>query len=118
MSGIRAVERLTKWRRVFAAWQLGKHALTGDNQQVSAQVQAVRHHRELSMILRAEANAVAALMIEKGVFTAEELTAQIEVEATHLDVQYEGLFPGFVAGDDGLTLELPDAAKTMSRWAP
>ncbi len=112
----RALQRLTKWRRVLAAWQLGSNALTGDNAQVPARVHAVRDHRELTLLMRAELSAFTALMVAKGVFTVDEFEAQLETEAMHLDVMHEQKFPGFVAGDDGITLNNPEALPTLRQF--
>jgi hypothetical protein len=59
----RALNILTKWRTIFAGWQLGTRP-KGD-----PECDAVRDHRELSMILRAEVTAFTGLLREKGVFT-------------------------------------------------
>lgn len=113
----RALQRLTKWRRVFAAWQFGPDHLLGDNANCPAPVHAVRDHREVTMLMRAELSALVILLVQKGVFTTGEYEAQLEVEATHLDVIYEQKFPGFIAGDDGITLHNPEALQTLQSFA-
>lgn len=50
-----ALNRLAKWRTVFAGWQLGTRA-RGDPES-----DAVRDHREATIMLRAEVNALTAL---------------------------------------------------------
>lgn len=109
----RALERLTKWRRVLAAWQFGADYLMVDKEHCPAPVAAVRDHRELSLLMRAELSALVILLVEKGVFTVDEWEAQLEHEAMHLDVINEQKFPGFVAGDDGMTLHNPEALRTL-----
>lgn len=108
MTQMTSTNRLAKWRRIFMNWQIGnapKGHLEGD---------AIVHHRELSMILRAECNALAALLIQKGVFSQIEFTAQTEVEAEHLATEYEKLFPGLKVTDDGITTtDLMEGARTL-----
>ena len=59
----RAMNRLAKWRSVFAGWQLGTRQI-GDPES-----DAVRDHREVTLLLRAEQSALVLLLIEKGIFT-------------------------------------------------
>jgi hypothetical protein len=106
------IERLGKWRSVFAGWQLG----TRPN--ADPECAAVRDHRELSMALRADANALAALLIAKGVFTAEEFTTQLQDEAQYLCREYERRFPGFKAADYGMDINVAIARDTMAGWRP
>lgn len=106
----RAMERFTKWRRVFAAWQTGN---LSDNGPEAA---AIRDHREVTMVLRAEVNALAGLLIKKGVFTSEEFTEQIIEEAGHLTKAYEGLFPGFKVDNLGLNITVPECLETIKKW--
>jgi len=103
-------ERLGKWRMVFAGWQLGTRP-KGD-----PEGDAVRDHRELSMALRAEINALTALLVAKGVFTTEEFTDQLQNEAQHLCQLYERKFPGFKATDDGMSMDVAIARDTMAGW--
>lgn len=104
------LNRVCKWRTVFAGWQLGTRA-KGD-----PEGDAVRDHREVSILLRLENSAVAGLLIKKGVFTAEEYTAQLHEEAEHLCKAYERRFPGIKATDDGITLQPEIARDTMRGW--
>lgn len=106
---VRALNRLCKWRVVFTGWQLGTRA-KGD-----PEGDAVSHHREATMILRAEASAVALLLIKKGIFTMPEFEAQLAVEASNLDAVYERLFPGFKSRDDGMVMD-HRAAETTKNW--
>jgi hypothetical protein len=106
------IERLGKWRTVFAGWQLGTRA-KGD-----PEGDAVRDHRELSMGLRAGENALTALLIKKGIFTAEEFTTQMQEEAKYLCEAYERRFPGFKATDDGMSMDIAIARDTMAGWRP
>jgi hypothetical protein len=108
----RVTNRLAKWRSVFAGWQLGTRADT------DAESQAVRDHREVTMLMRAELNALTACCIEAGLFTARAFTEQVIVECEHLDGRYEKKFPGFTATDIGMNMKLPDVAETMKGWRP
>lgn len=103
--------RLGKWRALLAGWQLGTRA-KGDPES-----DAVRDHRETTLILRAEVSALAVLLTAKGVFTFEEWTTQLETEARHLCDQLAQRFPGIVADDDGLHFDAR-AVKTMEGWKP
>lgn len=105
------LQRLAKWRTVFAGWQLGTRDKT------DPECQAVRDHRELSLILRAEVNTLAQLMIEKGVFTSGEYDAQLQKEAKILCEHYEKQFPGFKATDIGLQID-SRAEQTTKQWRP
>lgn len=108
----KALNRLAKWRTVFAGWQLGTRA-KGD-----PECDAVRDHRELTLMLRAELNALVALMVAKKVFTAEEYNAQLDIEADHLSKSFEKRFPGFKATDYGLDVNVALARDTMQGWRP
>lgn len=108
----RALNRLAKWRTVFAGWQLGTRS------ESDPECRAVRDHREATMFARAELNALFALLIAKGIFTAEELSAQVSNEADLLSKAYEERFPGFSATDDGLKMDIERAAQTMRGWLP
>jgi len=106
------IERLCKWRTVFAGWQLGTRA-KGDPES-----DAVRDHRELSMMLRAGSSAIVGLLIKKGVFTVEEYNAQLQEEAQYLCEAYERKFPGFKATDEGMQMDTVIARDTMQGWKP
>lgn len=112
MSNINWIERLGKWRTVFTGWQLGTRA-KGDPES-----DAVRDHRELTMLLRAEVNAQTQLLVNRGVFTSEEYTKQVHEEARLLCEAYERRFPGFKATDYGLSINAEIAKDTMAGWRP
>jgi hypothetical protein len=107
-----ALERLAKWRSVFAGWQLGSRSKD------DPECQAVRDHREVTILLRAEVTAITGLLIKKGVFTAEEFTAALGEEAELLSADYARKFPGMEATDDGIAYHLPLAGETMKGWKP
>ena len=106
------VERLGKWRVVFASWQLGTRP-KGD-----PEGDAVRDHRELSMALRAEVTALTQLLVAKKVFTIDEFRQQFETECHCLCKMYERRFPGFKATDYGLEINTEIARDTMAGWKP
>jgi hypothetical protein len=105
------LQRLAKWRTIFTGWQLGTRP-KGDPES-----DAVRDHREATLILRAEASALTSLLLDKGVFTFEEYTAAIEREADLLCMSLEARFPGMKATDAGMQLDRR-AAQTMKDWRP
>jgi len=102
-----ALEKLGKWRRFFASWQVGT-TLAGDGR-----YKAVADHRELSILMRAELTALTGLLIRKGVFTQEEAGDALEAEAKRLDHDYEESYPGWRSTPDGLSMKMPEAAETM-----
>lgn len=106
------LNRLTKWRSVFAGWQRGTRP------SADPECQAVRDHREATILHRAEISALTRLLIDKGVFTLEEFQNQLMVEATHLDHALEKRFPGFKATDVGMSIDLSKAKDTMKGWKP
>lgn len=108
-----ALNKLTKWRSVFAGWQLGSLSIEDET------CRAVRDHREVTMLLRAEVNALQQLLVAKGVCTQSEWLQQLVEEAEHLDKAYERKFPGFRTSDDGVTIHNPQlAADTTRHWRP
>jgi hypothetical protein len=107
-----ALQRLAKWRSVFAGWQLGTRA-KGD-----PECGAVRDHREVTILLRAEVNALTRCCIEAGVFDAAKFTEVLGEEAEALSKMYEAKFPGMKADDSGIVYDLPLAAETMKGWLP
>jgi hypothetical protein len=110
-----ALNRVTKWRSLLAGWQLGTR-LKGDPES-----DAVRDHREATILLRVEGSALVGLLIEKGVFTAEEWTDAVGREAVLLNANFEERFPGVTAHDYGLSFDgaqAEDIAKWMRGWKP
>jgi hypothetical protein len=92
---LRVMNRLAKWRALFAGWQLGTRA-KGDPES-----DAVRDTQERLLILRAEVNA----LLEKGLTTQEELQRTMIAEAEHYMGQLEARWPGVKAVDDGLSMD-------------
>lgn len=108
--GMKALNRLAKWRTIFTGWQLGTRA-KGDPES-----DAVSHHRELSILLRAEVNAITQLLVKRGVFTGEDFDAQLVEEVEHLERIYEEKFPGAKASDDGMVLQKDEVYPWMSKF--
>jgi hypothetical protein len=107
-----SLNRLTKWRGVFASWQLGTRT------KEDPECQAVRDHREATIMLRAELSAVTFLLIEKKVFTDEEYDAALLGAADRLDAEYQKGFPGFKSSDTGMVINAAIAKDTMAGWRP
>jgi hypothetical protein len=107
----RATNRLAKWRALFTGWQLGTRSIT------DPEAQAVRDHREVTMLMRAEINALTWLLVERGVITSVDFTRAMAVEADKLNADYEERFPGVTASQDGLTYDLR-ATEWMKGWRP
>lgn len=106
-----ATNRLAKWRSVFAGWQLGTR------QQGDPESDAVRDHREVTLLLRAEQSALCALLVEKGVFTQEEWTAAFIQETERYQQDLEKKFPGMQATEFGIHYDRR-AMETMKDWKP
>lgn len=108
----RKMNRLAKWRSVFAGWQLGTRADT------DPECQAVRDHREATLLQRVELTALTGLLLKKGVLTEEEIYAAFGVEADLLNQDLANRFPGFTATDHGMDVDPATAAQTMKGWKP
>lgn len=107
-----ALNRLAKWRMVFAGWQLGTRA-KGD-----PECDAVSDHREATLIHRVEITALSRLLIEKGVITTDEYSKVIDLEANELSAMLAKRFPGFNATDTGMDMNVVLAQDTMQGWRP
>jgi hypothetical protein len=106
-----ALNRLTKWRQVFAGWQLGTR--NGDD----PECRAVRDHREVTILLRAELSALVCALVAKGYLTKDEYSAALLEEAEQLNKDYESRFPGMTATDIGIKYD-QRAVETMKGWRP
>jgi hypothetical protein len=101
------LNRVAKWRKIFASWQLGTRA------NADSEAKAVKDHREGSIILRVEANALTRLLIEKGVFSEAEWVNTVTDEAKEYEKILEERFPGVKANDAGLDFDLEKAQAWM-----
>ena len=104
----RMLNKLSKWRSVFAGWQLG----TRPND--DGECRAVRDHREVTILLRAEVSMLTRVLLEKKIVTHEELQQCLYEEAEHLDAAYAGKFSGFTSQDDGIGIST-EAIETMRK---
>jgi hypothetical protein len=107
-----ALNKLAKWRSVFTGWQLGTRAI-GD-----AEADALRDHREATILLRAELTAVLQILVRKEICTEDEWMQTLLDEVRRLDRDYERLFPGFKATAEGMDIDLAIAKDTMAGWPP
>ena len=108
----RALNILAKWRTIFAGWQLGTRP-KGD-----AECDAVRDHRELTILLRAEHSALISTLIRRGVISEEQYLAALEREANQLNDDYARRFPGVTANEQGLAIDPQQVAGWMKDWRP
>lgn len=108
-----ALERVAKWRSTFAGWQLGTR-LKGD-----PECDAVRDHREATIMLRVEASAITRLLIEKGLLSQAEVQQAFLDEAEALDLELSRRFPGLRSVENGIEIyDLQKARNTMRGWKP
>lgn len=109
----KAMNTLAKWKSLFAGWQLGSRPI-GD-----PECDAVRDHREATLLLRAEMSALVTLLVDKQVITLRDWRAAVATEATQLSKDLAAKFPGVTAHDHGLTIN-PDLITTdwMAKWKP
>lgn len=105
-----ALNKVCKWRSVLTGWIFGTRMMN------SPGTKGARDLMDKLTVLRVENSALAALLIKKKVFTAEEYTAIIEREAALLDEIYELSFPGFRSFANGLEIyDVKLANETMAR---
>jgi len=106
-----ACNKLTRWRAVFAGWQLGTRA-KGD-----PECDAVRDHREVTILLRAEHSALTKLLLDAQVFTEAQFQQAMIDECVALERDYERKFPGMQACEEGMMYDRR-ASETMKGWKP
>jgi hypothetical protein len=107
----KALNKLCKWRTVFAGWQLGTRP------QGDPECDAVRDQREMLLLLRAEVNALTALLLRQTC-TLAQYQKELEEAAVALDLAHQKRFPGFQTTDTGLTINAALAADTTKGWKP
>lgn len=108
----RELNRLAKWRTVFAGWQLGTRPKT------DPETQAVRDTREAILCLRVEVSALVNLLTVKNVFTVQEYQTVLLREIQHMQTVLEARFPGFKATESGMLIDVVKAAETTKGWKP
>ncbi len=106
----RTLNKLCKWRTVLASWQLGTRG------EADGECQAVKDHREVTLLLRVEASALAKLLLDKEVITKAEWEQQLLDEALALDQLLEQRFPGFKTSDLGVEIDPHLATETTRNW--
>lgn len=105
--------KLAKWRMVFTGWQLGTRA-KGDPES-----DAIRDHREATILLRAEVSALTKILLDKKICTVEDFQRTLIVEMEELDNAYERRFPGIRTTDMSVDYyDLKLASQTMRGWLP
>lgn len=107
-----SLEILGKWRTLLTGWQLGTRP-KGD-----AEGDAVRDHREATLLLRAEVSALTECLLESGVVTEEAYYRKLADTARTYSDALAARFPGFTAHRDGLHMDVTKAAETMKGWRP
>lgn len=107
---IDALNKLCKWRSFFAGWHLGTRP------SADAGTKAMRDLMDKWIILRAEGNAMASLLLDKGVFTRAEYGEWVHSAAADLDAVFEQSYPGFRTSELGLVIyDVDRANQTMAR---
>lgn len=107
----RALNRLNHWGMLLAG------RIGGTLHKDDPRSKGYRDLFQKYLILRAEANAIAAVLLEKGIVTREDFTKRITEEAAHLDQTYEQQYPGVRASDTGLDFyDLPKVQEWMKGW--
>jgi len=104
------MNRIAKWRNVFAGWQLGTRSRD------DPEFQAVKDHREITIILRVEMTATTKILMDKGICTLEEIQQAVIDEANLLDKDYQERFTGMKATDIGIDFNVVEAVKGMGNW--
>jgi len=114
VSAFEALNRVAKWRTLFAGWQLGTRP-KGDPES-----DAVRHHREVRIRLRVESSALIGVLLRKGIITQAEWENALEMEANMLSDNYANRFPGVTATDNGLLMDFNviNDRGWMKGWRP
>lgn len=107
-----ALNKLAKWRTVFASWFFGTRSDTDQ------QCKAFKDLVERTLVLRVELTALNRLLIEKGIFAHYEIMEVITDEAAELEKMLEVQFPGFRATQSGIKMDLREihARGTMTGW--
>jgi hypothetical protein len=108
---MRALNILAKWRALFTGWQLGTRP-KGD-----PEGDAVRDHREVTILLRAEMSALVGALLAKGVITEAEWLDALRREAEQLNKDFERRFPGVTASEEGLHMD-KRVLPWMKGWKP
>jgi len=109
---LRALNKVTKWRNVFQGWQLGTRS------REDPEGQAVRDHREVTILLRIEVSALTAVLVDKGIISLDDFQEAVIKEAVLLDKGYERRFPGISTTEYSIEYDVQKARETMKDWPP
>jgi hypothetical protein len=109
-----ALNILAKWRTLFAGWQLGTRPVT------DPECNAVREHREATLLHRAELTAMGLALLDKKIITAREWERYLERAANDLCDVLAARFPGVTANEHGLHIDPLEAQVWMAdmHWLP
>jgi hypothetical protein len=113
-----ALNKFTKWRVILAGWQTGTRA-KGDPES-----DAIRDHRESTLILQAEVSAIVkALTTPQSVGRDPVLSMAafydlVTEEAVALDLAMEARFPGAKSTPTGIDLDLAKAQGWIKNFRP
>jgi hypothetical protein len=104
-----AMEKLGKWRGLYAGWWFGTRRLD------EAQARAARDNFDRTIMLRCEVNAFTALCLQKGLWSVGEWQQQLLEEIERMDAALEEKWPGFRTDSTGLIMTPAIAHDTMKR---
>lgn len=103
------LNKLCKWRSIFAGWMFGTRAMDRPG------TAAMRDLAEKWLIMRAENNAILGMLIEKKLFTSHDFEKRLMKEADWLDRDMERRFPGMKTTETGVVFyDMDMANKTMT----
>ena len=105
-----AMNRLAKWRGHYAGWQLGTRLAT------DPESQAVRDHREVTLMMRAELNALVRVLTDKNLVGEREWLDALTDEANRLNQALSERWPGAQATSEGMSYDMRLAAEWMTKW--
>lgn len=104
------LNRLAKWRTVYASWFFGTRLDTDE------QVKCSKDIIERMLILRAETTVILGILVDKGLITSDEFVERLENEAKLACSDLEKRFPGFKTSDFGVDIDLNLAKDTTKGW--
>jgi hypothetical protein len=110
---LRALNRLAKWRFVFASRMFGSRPDTDEPTKVFKDLV------ERTLILRAEVTALTALLVEQRMIYEDDFARHVAVEAGHLERLLEQQFPGFRSAEHGMEVyDTGLVVETAKNWPP
>lgn len=106
------LNRLCKFRMILAGQHVGTKTAS------DIETRAFRDLYDKLLIMRAEHSALTALLMEKGLITADEFAHQVSDEAAWLISQYQQKYPGVTATDQGLTINRDKVSSWLKDFRP